>query len=463
MTAPTNEVMQMDYQNPHATMPLYVPVLVICNTPDETLERNIRVNSAKKLTWLKSEPAHEGEALIVGGGPSLKDKIEDIREYQLYGGTVFAMNAASQYLREHGIVVDYQCIIDAKEETSGLVDTLAIDHLFGSQVDPKTMDSVASPIVWHLDIGDIEQYFPEDRVKKGGYVLLGGGAAVGNSSMCAAYALGFRKLHIFGLDSCHKDGESHAYSQDMNMFIPTIDVEWAGKKYTSSVAMKAQAEKFQLTASSLKDLGCEIIVYGDGLLQTMYNTDYEHLTEQEKYQYMWQFDCYRDCAPGEHMVDFFIQTFEPNGLIIDYGCGTGRSSVKLSEKGLNVLLVDFADNCRDEEALSLPFLKWDLKNKPPISSEYGYCTDVMEHLPTDLVEIVIRNIMDSSNKVFFQISTVNDHFGDALHTDLHLTVKPYEWWRSQFISSGYEIEWSDDQDQAALFYVTNPDRRETCQ
>ena len=463
MTAPTNEILQMDYQNPHATMSLHVPVLVICNTPDETLERNIRVNSAKNLTWLKSEPVHEGEAVIVGGGPSLKDSIEDIREYQMHGGTVFAMNAASQYLREHGIVVEYQCIIDAKEETAGLVDPLAIDHLFGSQVDPKTMDSVDSPIVWHLDIGDIEQYFPEDRVKKGGYVLLGGGAAVGNSSMCAAYALGFRKLHIFGLDSCHKNGESHAYSQDMNMFIPTIDVEWAGKKYTSSVAMKAQAEKFQLTASSLKDMGCEIIVYGDGLLQTMYNTSYHDLSEKEKYQVMWQFDAYRNVSPGEHIAEFYVNKFKPEGTIIDFGCGTGRAGIKFNEHGINTLLVDFTDNCRDSEAATIPFLQWDLTNELPVDALNGFCTDVMEHIPTNDVSTVILNIMNSADKVFFQISTIDDVMGAAINEPLHLTVKPYEWWRSKFISSGYHIEWADEQESAVLFYVTNPDRRKTCQ
>lgn len=463
MTAPANEVVQMEYSNPHASMSLFVPVRVIANTPDEDLERNIRINSAKNLTWLKSEKAHDGVAILVGGGPSLKDKIEDIREYQLHGGTVFAMNAASQYLREHGIVVDYQCIIDAKEETAALVDPLAIDHLFGSQVDPKTMASVDSPIVWHLDIGDIEKYFPEDRVKKGGYVLLGGGVAVGNSALCAAYALGYRSLQIFGYDSSNREAKSHAYAQPMNRFIPNVEVEWAGKKFTSSVAMKAQAEKFQLTANALKEHDCELTVYGDGLLPTMYNTSYHDLSEKEKYQLMWQFDAYRNVSPGEHIADFYLNKFKPEGTIIDFGCGTGRAGIKFNAHGINTLLVDFTDNCRDSEAASIPFLQWDLTNKLPIEAVNGFCTDVMEHIPPDDVSTVIANIMNSADKVFFQISTIDDVMGAAINEPLHLTVKPYEWWRIKFISSGYKVEWSDDQDQAALFYVTNPDRRETCQ
>ena len=58
----------------------------------------------------------------------------------------------------------------------------------------------------------------------------------------------------------------------MNEFIPTVNVEWAGKTYLSSVAMKAQAEKFQITGQALKREGCTINVHGEGLLPAMWNT-----------------------------------------------------------------------------------------------------------------------------------------------------------------------------------------------
>lgn len=451
MAAPKNEVMQMEYQNPDATAPLFIPVLVINNTPDEEIERNIRINSAKDLKWLSSTSAHNGVAVLVGGGGSIKDDLEKIR-FRARNGTVFAMNAASQWLRSNNIEVDYQCILDAKEETSLLVDQGAKNHLIGSQVHPITMDSIENPIVWHLEIGEIEKFLPEEKVKTGGYVLLGGGAAVGNSALCAAYAMGFREMHIFGYDSCHQDGESHAYPQDMNKFIPTIDVEWAGKKFTSSVAMKAQAERFQVTSRGLMDMGCRLHVHGDGLLQTIYNTPYSDLSEQEKYQYMWQFDLYREGSPGEQIADFYLKTFKPDEIVIDYGCGTGRGSLKISEK-TPVFLVDFADNCRDEEAIGLPFLKWDLTKKIPLNSKYGFCTDVMEHIPTDDVEKTIENIMSSSEEVFFQISTIDDVMGSAIGEPLHLTVKPHSWWKDLFLSMGYTVSFDHDQKIASLFYV----------
>ena len=289
MTAPTSEVVQIEYQNPDATNKLLLPTLVICNTTDEIVERNIRENSAKPLKWLKTEQEHDGFAILVGGGASIEDEIDTIRSLVDRGGTVFAMNAASQWLDTKGIEVNYQCIADAKEETAKLVDYKAKKHIIASQAHPKTMDSV-DPLVWHLGISDVENLFPEERVKNGGYCILGGGAAVGNSATCVAYALGFRELHIFGFDSCHKEGKAHAYTQIMNTFIPTMKTRWAGKEFESSVAMKAQAEKFLFTSNELKKLGCTFHVYGEGLLQTMYHTKYDDLTEQEKYQLMWNID-----------------------------------------------------------------------------------------------------------------------------------------------------------------------------
>lgn len=459
MTTAKNEIMQMEYRNPDATQPLYVPVLVICNTPDELLANNIRTNSAKDLKWLRALEPNTSPAVMVGGGPSAKDHLNDIIRLRNQGATVFAMNAASKWLHENGIDVDYQCILDAKEETADLVDPDAKDHLFGSQVHPKTMGAVDDPIVWHVGTEDIEQFFPEERKKRGGYALTGGGAAVGNSALCAAYALGFRQFEIFGYDSSHRDNDSHAYEQPMNRFIPVVDVEWAGKKYKCSVAMKAQAEKFQLTAHSLKEAGAEVNVHGDGLLPAMYYTEYGDLTEREKYQLMWQFDTYRTTSPGELIADVYCETFKPEGKIIDYGCGTGRAGIKFRERGHDVLLIDFTDNCRDKEAQEIPFLQWDLTQAMPVSAPNGFCTDVMEHIPTDDVDTVIDNIMGSSEKVFFQISTIDDSLGELINEPLHLTVKPLDWWAEKFTASGYEVAWCHDLGAAALFYITRPNHQ----
>jgi uncharacterized Rossmann fold enzyme len=443
----------MDYQNPHAQNALRVPVLVLCNTSDEKLRENIAKNSARPGKWVCAQPPFDKTAILVGGGPSVAYDIETIREMSKTA-TIFAMNAAATFLIKHGIVVDYQVIADAKPETVTLVEHGAMNHLFASQVDPMCFTMEPGAVLWHLHMEGMEDVFPPERVKAGGYSIVGGGASVGNSACALAYVLGYRKLHLFGYDSSHRGDASHAYDQPMNRFIPVIDVEWAGKHFRSSVAMKAQAEKFMITGQALKHLGCEITVHGDGLLPTMWNTPIENATEKDKYRLMWQCDAYREHSPGEYLVQTFIELVKPDDLIIDFGCGTGRAAKALYDKGHRVFLIDFADNCRDEEAMDLPFLEWDLTRPIPARAPYGLCTDVMEHIPPDDVEKVVSNIMEASETVMFQISTVKDAFGAVLGTDLHLTVKDHEWWGSLFERLGYVIKQQQKGDVNSLFIIT---------
>lgn len=459
MAAPTSDVYQMQFQNPHASGKLVLPVLVLCNTPDEELNRNIRENSKHVLPWVGWEEPHGGAAVLVGGGPSVADHIEEIRALKDSGATIFAMNAASVFLRDHEIECDFQVIADAKPETATLVDPDADGYLVASQVDEATMSRVMvdpdAVCLWHLGIEGMEDLFPDERVKNGGYSLIGGGASVGNSALCLAYVMGYRSLTCFGYDSSHRAGWSHAYPQPMNDIIPTIDVTWAGKTYTSGLAMKAQAEKFQITAQSLKQEGVDIAVIGNGLLPAMYNTPPTDLEERDKYRLMWQFDGYRGFSPGEQLVEQFIDIIRPTGLIVDFGCGTGRASLALSKLGHEVVLVDFADNCRDEEALDLPFLEWDLTHPCPLTAPYGICTDVMEHIPLKDVDTVLKNIMNSAKTCFFQISTVQDVYGDVIGQRLHHTVRPFEWWKYKFHELGYPVKWQMETDSAALFAVEN--------
>lgn len=456
MTAPTIEVYTKEFWNLGATQPLRVPIAVLSNTSDEDLARNIEANTKLDLTWLYARDAHARPAVLVGGGPSVADHLEEIAALKRAGASVFAMNAASVWLRRNGIAVDYQVICDAKAETAALVDPAAPAHLFASQCHPDTVAAAPAPALWHLAIDGVEAHFPHEKVKRGGYALVGGGAAVGNSAACVAYVLGYRVLHLFGYDSCHRDGESHAYRQPMNDFIPTIDVEWAGRIFTASVAMRAQAEKFQLTGQALQQAGCELHVYGDGLLQTMWRARGEELSERDKYRTMWRFDSYRHVSPGEGLVDLFINTAKPDGMVIDFGCGTGRAGLRLAERGLPVLLSDFADNCRDQEALALPFLEWDLTKPFPGRAPYGICTDVLEHIPTHDVDAVLANLIEATPRLFLSIGTTPDLCGDLIEQELHLTVRPHAWWRERLEQLGSVVFEHDGLGQS-IFYIVRSD------
>lgn len=443
-------IVQVKHQNKDATMPLIVPVLVMPNTPEEEIDRHIIENSKKNLEWIMASEPHDGTAILCGGGPSIKNHVEDICRLKIAGGTVFALNGAAKWLIDQGIEVDYQTILDAKRETASLVEPRAKNHLFSSQCNPETVDSVR-PILYHLNNVDVEKLFPQERRERGGYALVGGGVSVGITSMVLSYVMGFREIHLFGYDSSHENS-THAYEQPMNKFIPNCEVEWGQKTYTCSMPMKAQAEAFPTWAKQLQQAGCKLSVYGKGLLQAIWSEP--PASEKQKYKLMWSDRIYRVVSPGEDVVDTFIEIVNPDGRVIDFGCGTGRGAKAIHDKtGCEVILIDFADNCRDEETQYLPFIEWDLNEPLPISSTYGYCTDVMEHIPEKDVDKVIHNIMQSSTNVFFQICTVEDISGERINQILHLTVKPYQWWYDKFIELGYTILWSKKESINALFFI----------
>jgi 2-polyprenyl-3-methyl-5-hydroxy-6-metoxy-1,4-benzoquinol methylase len=147
--------------------------------------------------------------------------------------------------------------------------------------------------------------------------------------------------------------------------------------------------------------------------------------EQKKYVKCWQVDDYRKVAPGEGLVDLFMETAVPRAhtTVVDWGCGTGRASRKLYDAGLDVTMVDFAFNCLDDDIAELAkgndrlrFIEHDLNKRISLPSEYGFCTDVMEHIPEDEIDAVLDTILDNSRHVFFQISTKNDVMGH--HPDI---------------------------------------------
>lgn len=162
------------------------------------------------------------------------------------------------------------------------------------------------------------------------------------------------------------------------------------------------------------------------------------LQEKEKYEKAWDHDAYRIYSPGEKWVFPFLMMATPKvgEIITDYGAGTGRASLLLHKLGYHVQMLDIAENCLDPEvhqAIGKKLQIGSLYGAPfwIRHSEYGFCVDVMEHIPPQFIYETLQNILRSSRKVFFHISFREDHFGAELGETLHLTVKPYSFWRDK--------------------------------
>lgn len=190
------------------------------------------------------------------------------------------------------------------------------------------------------------------------------------------------------------------------------------------------------------------------------------LTEKQKYEKMWTVEDYRKVSPGEMAASTFVSVAKPaqGAEVIDFGAGTGRGSFWLwAIPKMNVTAADFATNCLDDDVRAtmerypdrIRFIEHDLNDPFEQHVEYGYCTDVMEHIPPEDVDRVLYNIMKAARKVFFRISTQPDIMGPRyLRQPLHLSVHDYAWWTKKFNEHGAIILHSENLGGAVDFYVT---------
>lgn len=438
-------------RNPGASRDLIIPFVTECNTNDEQIMANIMANSAVKgRRWVAQVEAHGGVALICGSGPSLADGLEEIRRAARRGATVIALNGAADFLARHDIEPDYQFIIDARQENIDLLSVHARRYVLASQVDPSMF--AAAPSAYLAQVGvDAMEFLPEHASD---FAVIFGHSSCGNVAPGLAYTLGFRDIHCYGYDSSHRDGEGHPFRQPMNDGEPLMWLERRGKRYLTSFTMRQQADVFPGIARELQALGCRLTVHGEGLLPDTWNAP--PMSEREKYERLWAMPEYRVTAPGEACVYEFVRAAKPAAYstVLDLGCGTGRASVAMNnEHALCPMLVDFTDNSRDPEARYLPFWKCDLAEPLPVHAEYGFCTDVMEHIPSADTETVLTNIFASAPNVFFQIDTQPDNCGVLIGETLHINLRSHDEWRGLLSQHG-EITYEREAGGSSIFYVT---------
>lgn len=165
--------------------------------------------------------------------------------------------------------------------------------------------------------------------------------------------------------------------------------------------------------------------------------------ERAKYDEIWSMPEYRVFSPGMENVDRFIQVLKPTkgDTLIDIGCGEGKAGLAFQEYGLDVSWLDITEAQLSEQISRKRFIEspiWhDLwTHRRVLGWQYGFCCDVMEHIPIEFTMLSLERIIRSCRTSWFQISHEPDMFGHLIGTPLHLTVQPFDWWRDRIASVG---------------------------
>lgn len=228
-------------------------LMVKSNVDIATLIQNRKANLQKGFPEVEVTPPHDRVAVVIAGGPSLAEYVDDLPE-----GDIFAVNGVMRYLNRRGIVPEFFSMIDARPENIEFCHGAALTYLMASQIDPPCFQYLDNVKLWHVALPGSAQ-MP---------VQVGGATTVGLLTVVLAYVMGYRTIHMVGFDSCY--GESHhAYPQKLNDGERLIDVTVGDDTFKCAPWMAQQGREFCEVVPELIRMGCEIQVHGYGLIPTL--------------------------------------------------------------------------------------------------------------------------------------------------------------------------------------------------
>lgn len=426
------------------------------NNSREAIVDNVRVNAARGLPELQQQPWTDKPLIVVGGGPSLHDYLPILKAFRP-DCHVLAINGAYKFLRSQGVDPEHFLLIDSRSENVIHVDSPheGTNHCLASQVHPRIFESLRDHDITLFHLGTEAAY----EALKGTGEHTFSAAPIGMASVHAIYiaaALGYRQQFLFGYDFSHKAGETYAFDQPMNKDDASFEVVLNGVSYRTTLALARTAEQFSKAISPIiQACDLDVRIFSSGLLPEMLKVAMNPASEESeraKYEQIWTVGDYRKVSPGRECIEQAAELLriQPGNSIADFGCGTGRAVKWLSGQGYTAVGVDIAGNCLEE---SVPFVQcalWDAHSLPKV--EYGFSTDVLEHIPTERLRAALQAIHDSvSIACYFNIDTIPDSFGVRIGQRLHMTVMGHERWLELLREFWPNVECVGHDDRQAIF------------
>lgn len=248
------------------------------NTPDPQLIANIAHSIRLGYPQIRPQPTQSDRVCLVGGGPSLAETFDELRDLYFAGAKVVTVNGAYHWCLERNIRPSAQLVLDARPQNVRFVEPVIPQcrYLLASQCAPETWAAVAGRPdvwIWHAVALDNEVLKPVlDSYYAGHWVPTPGGTTVIMRALTVLRMMGFLRFDLFGVDSCFLHGAHHAYTQAEN------DVDRAYPVTVSPTGHPELARVFHCAPWHLKQLECFLQtvringesfllnVHGDGLL-----------------------------------------------------------------------------------------------------------------------------------------------------------------------------------------------------
>ena len=252
------------------------------NTEPWKLEENIFKSIRRMLPQICMDAERSQEIIITGGGPSLKTNLNELRDLVFEGKKIFATNGSANFLVDNNIRPSAVVIVDARPFNARFVEKPIpqCKYFIGSQCDYTIFDKVQDreTFIFHVVNTQKECDILDAYYGSNWFQVVGGSTVVLRTIMLARLG-GYRRMHLFGFDSCYMDGEGHSYKQEENQE-EAVKVEAGGKNFICSGWHYNQLEHF---VTLIKDHGdkFQLSIHGDGLVRQVMEADLVYKVEGE--------------------------------------------------------------------------------------------------------------------------------------------------------------------------------------
>jgi hypothetical protein len=390
--------------------------------PDGIRDAQVRAALRRPVPRLQLFAGERREPIaIVGYGPSLRDTWPELRRFRF----ILTCSGAHRFVIDRGLRPAWHVELDPRAHKMALIGKphRKVEYLIASVCAPALFEHLRGfrVTMWHCFPPGTETWrlLPPDE-----WALSGGGNA-GLRGFRLARLLGFRELHVFGMDGCDGTNGRHAGAHP-NQAPIEVATEYRGVEYRTTPAFLWAAERTFRELDELPDVSATF--YGEGLVQAMardyvrqpgatgalafakrakLSPAYRQLNQQlhdERPDY--------GVAGGDH-AQMVLGLVEQFGLrsVLDYGCGKGAL------------------------AAALPWPIWEYdpaipgKDEEPRPADLVVCTDVLEHVEPDYLPAVLADLQRCATGLLYVVvhtAAANKALPDGRNA--HLTQEPAAWW-----------------------------------
>jgi len=210
---------------------------------------------------------HDGTFAIAASGPSLPQFVDEIKRERENGRPICAINGAHDFLCDNGLEPDLFLSVDPRETIVPNTKRKNQNtiYLLASRCHPALFDHLSDckVMLWHSWSYEKEC----EAFREKGKAAIGGGTTSGLRAINVAYVMGFRKVVLYGMDSCLADDRKTKRFTGEIADKQILDVIVGGKRFWCNPPMAQQANEFQELYSAMPDLTIE--AKGDGLIATI--------------------------------------------------------------------------------------------------------------------------------------------------------------------------------------------------